>query len=189
MKKPTFWEGVFIALLASTAGAVGYFALTVIFPEAFAIRLMFCGLAFAYGVYLLSRSRERIGRILVLLAWSILSAAVWLFDPALTSFLMVQLLSIWLVRSLYFHSRLLSSLADLGLCLLGIATAAWVLLHTRSLFLAIWCFFLIQALFVAIPSGNKQTPAEMANLANTEAEFKRAYQAAEAAVRKLSTLN
>lgn len=189
MKKPTFWEGVVLALLASLAGAIGFFALSLLFAEDVAIRPVISGLAFVYSLYLLSRSGERIGRITVMFLWCILSAAVWLFGPPLTLFLMLNALPIWLIRSLYFYSRLFSSLADLGLCLAGIASAFWALHHTGSLFLTFWCFFLVQTSFVFIPTGNKQTFADEAALSNSEAEFERAYQAAEAAVRKLSTLN
>ncbi len=189
MKKPTFWEGVVVALLASVAGAIGFFSLSFLFSEDMAIRLVISGLAFFYSLYLLSRSGERTGRITAMLSWFILSAAVWLFGPPLILFFILNVLAIWLIRSLYFYSRLFSSLADLGLCLVGIASAFWALHHTCSPFLSFWCFFLIQALFVAIPSGNKQTFAYEAALANSDIAFKRAHQAAEEAVRKLSTLH
>ncbi len=189
MKKLTFWEGVVAALLTSVTGAIGFFALSFLFTEEMAIRLVISGLAFVYSLYLLSRSRERIGRITVMLSWCILSAAVWLFDPPLTLFLICYVLSIWLIRSLYFYSSLFPSLADLGLCLFGIASAFWALFHTGSLFLTFWCFFLTQALFAVFPAGNKQTVADKAGISNSEAEFNRAYQTAEAAVRKLATFN
>ena len=187
MKKPTFWEGVVVALLASLAGAIGFFALSFLFTDEMAIRLVISGLAFFYSLYLLTRSGERIGRITVMLLWCILTAAVWLFGLPLTLLLILNVLSIWLLRSLYFYSRLFPSLTDMGLCLFGIVSAFWTLHHTGSPFLTFWCFFLIQALFVSIPAGNKQTFADEAALSNSEVEFRRAYQAAEAAVRKLST--
>ncbi|MEC4746980.1 hypothetical protein [Methylomicrobium sp. Wu6] len=188
-KKPTFWEGVVVALLASLTGAIGFFALSFLFPEDMSIRLVISGLAFFYSLYLLFRSRERIGRITVMLLGYILSAAVWLFGSPLTLFLILNILSIWLIRSLYFYSRLFTSLADLGLCLFGIASAFWALHHTGSPFLTFWCFFLIQAVFSVFPAENKQPFADEADLSNSEVEFKRAYQAAEVAVRKLSTLH
>lgn len=189
MNKPTFWEGVVVALLASLTGAIGFFAFSFLFTEDMAIRLVISGLAFVYSLYLLGRSGERIGRIAVMLSWCILSAVVWLFDPPLTLFLIFHVLSIWLIRSLYFYSRLFPSLADLGLCLFGIASAFWALFHTGSPFLTFWCFFLTQALFAVFPAVTKQMNVDKASISNGEAEFKRAYQAAEAAVRKLATFN
>jgi hypothetical protein len=185
MNKPTFWEGVGVALFAAIAGAVGFHAFALVFSEAVAIRLVIGGLTFVYALYLLGRSPERVGRLTVMLAAGILSAGVWLFYPPLVLFLIAHVLSLWLIRALYFHSGLFSSLADLGLCLFGIASAFWAFDQTGSLFMTVWCFFLIQALFGVLSGGNLQA-ADPALPAGGEADFKRAYRAAEAAVRKLS---
>jgi len=57
---------------------------------------------------------------------------------------------------------------------------------THSLFLSLWCFFLIQALFVLIPSSlmpvrNKATSS------TRETDFERAHRAAQIAVRRLTS--
>jgi hypothetical protein len=187
MKTVTFWEGVGIALLASVFGSIGFFALTFFCPDDFALRLLISGLAFAYSLYLLNRSQKSVGRILVMLAWFVLLAMLWLFYPPLTPFLLLHVLVVWLVRCLYFYGSLFASLADLALAALSIASAFWALQHTGSLFLTFWCFFLVQALFVYIPTGNTHQNPGIAN--TSETEFKRAYQTAEAAVRKLSSFN
>ncbi len=187
MKTVTFSEGVVIALLASMFGSIGFFALTFFCPDNFAIRLLISGLAFAYSLYLLNRSQKSVGRIMVMLAWFVLLVTLWLFYPLLTLFLLLHVLAIWLVRCLYFYSSLFASLADLGLGALSIASAFWALYYTGSLFLTVWCFFLVQALFVYIPTGNNRPNPDRAS--TSETEFKRAYQTAEAAVRKLSTFN
>ncbi len=189
MRKITFWNGVVIAFLASVIGSIGFFVLTFIFSEDCTIRLLISVLAFAYILYLLSRSQERIGRITVMLAWFILLTMLWLFYPPLTLFLVLHILALWLIRSLYFYASLFSSLADLSLNALGIASSFWALHHTSSLFLTFWCFFLVQALFVYIPNEIKRPNLDETALANSETAFKRAYQTAEAAVRKLSTLS
>ncbi|MBL1265419.1 hypothetical protein [Candidatus Methylomicrobium oryzae] len=186
MNKPTFWEGVAVALFAGIAGAGGFYAFAWVFSEAVAIRVVIGGLAFAYVFYLLGRSPERIGRATVLLAGGLLSAAVWLFYPPLFLFLLAHALYVWLIRTLYFHSRLFFSLADLGLCLFGIASAFWAFDRTGSLFMAFWCFFLIQALFGALSGGNPPASTDAAFPTDGESDFNRAYRAAEAAVRKLS---
>jgi hypothetical protein len=50
--------------------------------------------------------------------------------------------------------------------------------------LAIWCFFLVQALFIVIPKGARRTPgAAQAD----EDRFQQAYRVAESAVRNLSS--
>lgn len=187
MKTVTFWEGVVIALLASVFSIMGYYALTFFCPDDFAVRLLISGLAFAYSLYLLNRSQKSVGRILLMLAWFVILVTLWLFYPSLTLFLLVHVLAIWLVRCLYFYGSLFASLADLGLATLSVASAFWALHHTNSLFLTVWCFFLVQALFVYIPTGKKRPNADRAS--TTETDFKRAYQTAETAIRKLSTFN
>lgn len=189
MNKVTFWDGVVIALLGSSIGSIGFFALTFLFSEDGAIRLLISGLAFAYILYLLSRSRERIGRITVMSIWFILLVMLWLFYPSLTLFVVFHVLTIWLVRSLYGYASLFAALADLGLNALSITFAFWALHHTGSLFLTLWCFFLAQALFVYIPTGIKRPNSDKAVIPNSESDFKRAYQTAESAVRKLSTFS
>lgn len=187
MKKVTFWEGVGIALLASVLSSIGFFALTFLFSENCAIRMLISGLTTAYIFYLFSRSKERIGRLTITFSWFLLLGTIWFFYPFFGLFLTSHLIAVWLIRSLYFYTRLLSSLADLGLNALSIASAFWALHHTNSLFLTFWCFFLVQALFIYIPTGIEGLNTDDTILSNSKTDFNRAYQAAEAAARKLST--
>jgi hypothetical protein len=90
-----------------------------------------------------------------------------------------------LIRCLYYHSSILIALLDLGLVVLGMLVSLWTLLHTHSLLLAAWVFFLMQALFSALP---EQIRAVNTKLTNNQADgFERAYASAEAAVRQLSS--
>ena len=189
MKKVTFWNGVVIAFLGSIIGSIGFFALTFLFSEDCAIRLLTSGLAIAYILYLLINSQECTGRITVLVAGFILLVMLWILYPPLFLFLVLHVLAIWLIRSLYCYASVFSSLADLGLNALSIASAFWALHHNGSLFLTFWCFFLVQALFVYIPTGIKRPNLDKAVIPDSESDFKRAYQTAEATVRKLSTFN
>lgn len=185
MKQPTFLEGVAVALVASIAGSVLHTALTPLFAGGWILRLLIAGLGFGYIVYLLGRSQPRVGRITTFAAWAVVSGAAWWLQPSLALYVLVHLGLIWLVRSLYFHSSVLSSLADLGLNGLGLAAATWATIQTGSLFLSIWCFFLVQALFVAIPSDmRRKTAAGPVG----EDRFQHAHRAAETALRKLSSI-
>jgi hypothetical protein len=91
---------------------------------------------------------------------------------------------IWLVRSLYFYSGVLPALADLGLSVLGAAFAVWAAQRSGSAMLAFWCFFLVQAFHVLLPTAiaERGQPADDADL-----KFNRAHTAAEGAIRRLST--
>ncbi len=186
-KSVTFFEGVIVALISSFIGSVGYFVLSSMFSDSFIIRLLISGFSLGYILYLLSRSKERIGRLTVIVSWSVIAMATWFFWPSITLFVLIHLITIWLVRSMYFYSSLFASLADLGLNGLSVATAFWAASYTGSLFLTIWCFFLTQALFVAIPTSIKQSTSNRSTLDTSDVDFQRAYREAEAAVRKLST--
>jgi hypothetical protein len=165
------------------------FVLSFLFSEDCVFRLLISGLAFVYILYMLSRSQERNGRITVMSIWFMQLIMLWLFYPPISLFVILHVLAIWLVRSLYCYASLFSSLADLGLNTLSISSAFWALHHAGRLFLTLWCFFLVQALFVYIPTGIKRPSLDKIVIANNASDFKRAYQKAEAAVRKLSSCN
>jgi hypothetical protein len=186
MKNLTFLNGVFVALISSFIGSLAYFILSSLFADNVVIRLVISGLSTAYIFYLLNKSNERLGRIIVVTIWSVITISTWLFWPPAAFFVLIHLVSIWLIRSLYFYSSLFSSLADLALIILGVAVAFWTASHTNSLFLTIWCFFLSQALFVMIPRSMK-TSKTKTSINNSAADFQHAYRAAESAVRKLSS--
>jgi hypothetical protein len=93
--------------------------------------------------------------------------------------------AVWLVRSLYFYSSIVPAIMDLGLNILGVSTAYWAIIHSGSTFLAIWCFFLVQALFVSIPSTLARLPNTVRGHSTDSGKFERAHRRAEAAIRQL----
>jgi hypothetical protein len=187
MRKPTFLEGVGVALAFSASGGVLYAAIEAIFPGIPVVRLLIAGIGLAYVIYLLSRSREHVGRVTAFAAWVVMAGVLWFMQPPLLLYVTVHLGSLWLIRSLYFYSSALSALADLGLNGLGLSAATWAVTRTGSVFLAIWCFFLVQALFVVIPESIKRKPGAAAAGHESEDRFQHAYRVAETAVRKLSS--
>ena len=187
MKQPTFLEGVSVAIAASLAGSVLYTALNVVFPGVPVLRLLIAAIGLAYVVYLLSRSPERVGRITAAAAWLLVAVVLWFTKPPLLLYVCVHLGAIWLIRSMYFYSSALSALADLGLNGLSLAAAIWAVTRTGSVFLGIWCFFLVQALFVVIPKSVNRKPGTGLAGHENEDRFQHAHRVAEAAVRKLSS--
>ncbi len=183
MKRPTFLGGVGIAFLFSFFAAAVFAALTPVLGSYFVLRLLIAGLGLAYVVYLLSRSRERTGRIITLVLWAVIAVATWFMGPPLSLYLVIHVGMLWLIRSLYLYSSALSALADLGLSALSLAAAVWAASQSGSVFLAVWCFFLVQALFTAIPRSMK--PKAKSRPGDDES-FERAHRAAEAAVRRLT---
>ena len=187
MKEPTFLEGVSVAIAISLAGSALYTAMDFAFPAGPVLRLLIAGIGLAYVIYLLSRSPERIGRVTAAAAWVLVAGVLWFTTPPLLLYVFVHLGTLWLIRSLYFYSSVLSALADLGLNGLGLAAAIWAVTRTGSVFLGIWCFFLVQALFIFIPKSVNRKPGAAPAGQESEDRFQHAYRVAEAAVRKLSS--
>jgi len=189
MKQPAFPEGVAVALAASLAGGAVYSALDVVFPGAPLLRLLIAGISLVYVIYLAGRSPERVGRVTTVAVWLIVAGVLWFTQPPLPLYLCMHLGAIWLVRSLHFYSSALSALADLGLNILALSAAVWAITRTDSVFLGIWSFFLVQALFVVIPKqAFRSSGVNRAGQAGTD-HFQQAYRSAEAAVRKLSSIH
>ena len=188
MKQPRFFEGVGIALAASLIGGSLFAALTPVFAAGGVLRLLIAGISFGYVVYLLGCSRERVGRVSVVAFWVLLAGGTWFLELPLTLYLLVHLVAIWLIRSLYFYSSLLSALADLLLSGLSLSTAIWAFTHSGSLFLSIWSFFLMQALFVVIPARISGRTGAADPDRVSENRFERAHRTAQAAVRKLYSI-
>ena len=188
MKQPSFFEGVAVALTAALLGSVLYAALSTFVSSGGLLRLLIAGMGLAYIVYLLVRSRERVGRVTALVGWVLVAAATWFLQPPLSLYLLVHLGLVWFIRSLYFYSSLLSALADLVLSGLALAAGIWAATQTGSLFLSLWCFFLVQALFVAIPVNMNRKTAPGSSQRDPEDRFQHAHRVAESALRRLSSL-
>jgi hypothetical protein len=189
MRAPGFLQGVGIALLASLLGEVMFVALAPLLGSVTALHLVIAGASFSYLLYLLRCSGVRLGRVTTLLGWlSITVATAWM-GPPLILYVLVHVAMIWLVRSLYFYSSLLPALADLGLNLVAVAAVVWATAQSGSLLLALWCFFLLQALFVFIPRNGNRPSSAPAGVVREEERFEQARAAAQAALRKLSAVN
>ena len=187
MRNPGFMEGAVIALTAATGGSILYAALITAFPTDAVLRLLIAAMGFAYLLYLLRCSREPVGRVVTLGLWALAAGIGALTAPPLELYLLLHCGLIWMVRSLYFYSGVLPALLDLGLNGLALATAVWAAVRTESLFLTSWCFFLVQALFVAIPPDLSRSPAKSPPPGVQGERFRQACRAAESALRRLSS--
>ncbi|MGD2084494.1 MAG: hypothetical protein PVF91_16140 [Chromatiales bacterium] len=187
MTRPGFLEGAVVALAAAAGGTIAHTALVPLLSAPTGVRAVVALLGLAYLLYLLARTRERVGRVTTFAAWSLVATLAWMLDLPLGLYVLVHLGAVWLVRSLYFHARPLAALADLGLTALAVAAAAWAADRTGSLFLTLWCLFLVQALFVAIPQRIAPRPGRARADDGAQEGFQRAHRAAESAVRRLSS--
>ncbi len=181
MTRPSFLQGAALALAVSIGGSVLYSGLDSLLGPGLAVRLLIATLGLAYLLYVLVRSQTRVGRLVSLAAWLLLAAVAWLLALPLSLYLLVHVGAIWLLRALYFYPSPLPALADLGLQGLALAAALWAMTNTASPLLGIWCFFLVEALFV--PQAAGKAPLDR----DREDRFQHAYASADAALRRLSS--
>jgi hypothetical protein len=184
MKRPSFWREVGVALALSIVGAVAYTAIAAFVGPFTVIRLVIAGLGTVYAVLLLRGLNARAGRLLAIAAWFALDVALFVFDPPLLLWIMAQTFAIWLLRCWCCYGSLVAALADGALGLFALAAATVAATHSHSLFLALWSFFLVQALFVLIPETLR--PRVAATVPDDEDRFDQAHRSAEAALRRLT---
>ena len=182
--KTSLGAGLAAAFVFSACGAALLAALSPWLGSETALRAVVALLGFAYAAYIIGRSGERVGRLTTIACWLVVAGGAWLLDLPLVGFVLLHIGLAWLVRSLYHYSGLLPALADFGLSLLGAAFAVWAAQRSGSPWLALWCFFLVQAFHALIPAPLQRGSAA---LEATDDGFSRAHRAAEAAVRRLSS--
>ncbi len=187
MKRPTFFPGVIVAAVLGFFASAIVATLTPFAGLGAVVRLVIPFLALVYLLYLLNRSAERVGRVSALTLWTALSAVTWWVAPPLPLYLMIHVGAIWLVRSLYFYSGVMPAMMDLGLGALSVSAAVWAITWSGSVFLATWCFFLVQSLFVAIPPAVQRKAKPERNTPADSENFERARRQANAALRQLFT--
>lgn len=185
MNKPGFIESVVVALVLSIAGSIGFSVIGVVCNDYDTWRVLIVAISFGYSIYLLGRSQQHTGRIIVTVSWLLMSVAIWLIEPPLLYYALVHLASLWLIRSLYFHTSILSTLLDFGLIALGVAVALWALIHSGSPLLSLWCFFLVQAVFVTIPGRIKPVPTNQ-DTSKSNVKFQQALRNAQSALSSLT---
>jgi len=179
MKTYSFTRSALLGLVISVLSVGGFVVLSHWLGQYVALKLVTVFAAGSYGAYLMQVSQVRTGRLVVPIAWFVLSTALlWLSDPITVMF--GQTACIWLVRTLYVQTSALASVADavLGACSIG--AAIWAL-QSSNLLLAFWSFFLVQSLSVWIP---RQRPRKSVH---SDQAFQAAAKNAEAALRRITT--
>jgi len=184
MSRPGFFESIIVAVIFSVVVALVFTVMSAFFPTRWLLQALITGGSFIYILYLLYRSTEKSGRVAVATLWLVYALAAWAFAPSILIMLFAHVAAIWLVRTLFYHNSLLIAVCDLGLIIFSVLATIWTLLHTHSVLLATWVFFLLQSLYSILPeklqAPTRQQPQAQAN------EFERAYSAAQTAVRQLS---
>jgi hypothetical protein len=189
MHRPTLLEGVLVALVLSLSASPLVVLVQLATGSLLAWKIVVMVLAYTYMCYLLARSERRSGRVtLGLLALTVLLASL-LCNLRFPTILLLCVTLMWTVRS-FAHSRsLVSAVLQGGVCVLGCGAALMVYGHSSSLALALWSFFLIQAIFVFIPAQFMRQAAAPSGttLGDAPDDFGQAYHAAEQALERLTT--
>jgi hypothetical protein len=182
--RPSFGASLGIGVVLSLCGAAALSVLGPILFAGYALRGVVAIVAFAYVLYLIGKSGERVGRVTTVVCWLAVALGAAVAGLPLGAYVLVHVGLIWLVRSLYYYSGLLPALADFGLGLLGVMFAVWAAQHTGSAWLAFWCFFLAQSFHVLIPQSLSTRDSQQRG---ADDAFNRAHRMAEEAIRRLST--
>jgi len=188
MKRHSFFRGAAVAAVLALVGASAFYGLSFAVGSKLALNIVAFVLAGAYIAYLLRGSNERTGRIVVFTVWAAITTGVWFLSADLTLQLLTQTVLISMIRTLYHHARVLAALLDLLLSAFALSTAVWASAQAHSIFLSVWCFFLVQALFVGIPASFKSAEQQALTPENTREDvFDRALRTAETAIKRIAT--
>lgn len=104
-------------------------------------------MGFAYLCYTLHLSPRSTGRVALLAAWLVGVFALSLLDAAWTTVLLFNIAHLWVARCWCHLDTVLQALSDVVLWVGALGLASIALLHSGSYPLAIWTFFLVQALW------------------------------------------
>ncbi len=183
MKSESLLEDVLVAA-ALTAAAV---PIATVFGIAAVPSMVFAftaaTLAFVFVILLFQRRKVRTGRVTMTLAVLIaLIVGSWFLGPK--GYCVLAGLLIWFVRSAFSYSSFVMAGVDFLLTLFGLSAAWYVYGSTGSFLFAVWCFFLTQGFArwipAQIPLAAEKTSPKVAN-----DRFERAYESAEAAIRRV----
>lgn len=187
MNRPSFLHGVLVAAVLGFFASAVVATLTPFVGLGTVLRLVIPALGLTYLLYLFSRSNEHAGRVTAVFLWGTLAVVTWWVAPPLPLYFLIHVGAIWLLRSLYYYSSVLPALMDLGLSALSISATVWAITRSGSVFLATWCFFLVQALFIVIPPAvESKKKTQQHTKANNE-NFEHARRQADRALRQLFT--
>jgi hypothetical protein len=181
---PSFGGSLVAGLVLSVCGAAVLAALGPLVGAGHALRAVIALLGFAYVLYLIGKSGERVGRVATLACWLAAALCASVAQLPFAVYVLVHVGLVWLVRSLYYYSGVLPALADFAVSLLGAAFAVWAAQRSGSAWLSFWCFFLAQSFHVLIPAA---LAGHAAHDADADDAFNRAQRTAEEAIRRLST--
>ncbi len=184
MKRPSILQNIGLAIVltivAATAGILSFG----MFSSTVSSKLVIILVTLFYLVRLVSCSQLRAGKLILNLGCLVLLLGGGLFFEQLGSLLVMATVMIWMVRSFLYYSSIVASCADLVLCLMSLVGFAFSFNSSHSIGVAVWSFFLIQALHSLIPERFGVT-GHAAEEDQSVHRFDRAYRSAEQAIQQI----
>ncbi len=204
MTRFSFIRSAIVGFLISLTTWALYLPLSISLGTYSAIALSCSAATLAYLLFLLSNSESRFGRVTVVVLFCLSSMTLLLLSPPISVFALVNITFIWVARACYFHQRVLVALVDLVITTLSFAVAIAAAMQSQSVFIAFWCFFLLQSMILPainygltwlssdrLSSGRlghagNTDPAHPQNGCSKRDDFNRAHRQAEAALSRLT---
>lgn len=178
MNAAGFWRGVGLAVLLSAAGGALFALFSPLLGSSLTLRSVLLLVAGACLLDLLMRNPRAAGRLLCAIGAVLLALLLLAFDPPLVIWWILPTAYLWLLRSLGRGATPLRAAADGVLTVVGLACALASLRHSGSVWLALWCWLLLQAIAGAITAPKHGQAPE-------SDRFSHAFRSAEAALRNL----
>lgn len=184
MKGSNFLLRVLVAIFASIYAGSMYTTLAVFTSPTATSYLVFTSLTFAYIVYLLGNSGAKVGRITAVVIWLVALGSMSWLDVPLPVWMATLVASIWLVQSLFYYAGIVPMMFNLALQIFGVVCASAAYLHTHSITLSVWSYFLVLALDVFIPDTAYARGAKTSRQVQGNQDFERAYANAQHALQQ-----
>lgn len=181
MNNFSFFRNVIAALVLSTVAAAVYGALQPFADSPDALRAALLITALGYLAFLLRQLQPPFGMILILAGALLTSIAMLLFNPPLLVWFGVLSAQLWLVRCVLRYQHLTHCVLDALINGLAGCVGLSVLLHTHSVWLGSWSYFLALAFCTLLPSRQQSVSAVTPDASG----FEQAHSSAESALYRL----
>lgn len=187
MMRLSFSHSLVVAVIMTATAGVVYFPVAMVLGNGLAVRVVITLLSAAYGIYLLARSEERSGYLLLAMVWLLAVLATWFIFPKLAVYIAIHLGLMWLTRALYHCSGPIACGFDFVLHVFAYSATLWAAVTTNSIMAATWCLFLTLALFSFIPDASSSNTSGNAHSKDPSGRaFHDALRTARAAAEKLA---
>lgn len=188
MKTPTFLRETVAALVLSVLGAVIFNALQPFLGSGISARVLLVILSLSYLLFFLVENRIHTGKFVTSACWMAVTSLLVIFNPPIGIWIPILLGLHWSIRGFYRYHSLTDVFADFLLCGFALAAAFISASHTHSVFLSLWVFLLVQALYVFLPTHLSKRPTTSNAATHDIDRFETAHRNATAALQRLSHL-